>query len=250
MPAKSAKRDEMEISDVMSALIKINGKMDILLSNRTPNRAGNEACALNVMVNHLVEDVDIDLDRCMVSPCDCRTTCKEVFTDFLQRSAKLVGEEKVEEKKLTEMRKELDTIRSKAPYKKCSQCFDEVYTMFDRHVRVVRSQNSFVSDENLRILIKRMDEENMVREVIDPLSNPQRLEIMKSLMDQPKSYSMLSSLTGLKGGNLLFHLGKLTSTRMIVQNQERGDYSLTDKGNKVLRYLTMITLEIGTERWV
>jgi DNA-binding transcriptional ArsR family regulator len=250
MPAKSAKRDEMEISDVMSALTKLNGKMDILLSNRTPNRTGNEACALNVMVNHLVEDVDIDLDRCMVSPCDCRAACKEVFTDFLQRSAKLVGEEKVEEKKLTEMRKELDTIRSKAPYKKCSQCFDEVYTMFDRHVRVVRSQNSFVSEENLRNLIKRMDEENVVREVIDPLSNPQRLEIMKSLMDQPKSYSMLSSITGLKGGNLLFHLGKLTSTKMIVQNQERGDYSLTEKGNKVLRYLTMITLEIGTESWV
>jgi len=143
----------------------------------------------------------------MVSPCDCRAACKEVFTDFLQRSAKLIGEEKVEEKKLTEMRKELDTIRSKAPYKKCSQCFDEVYTMFDRHVRVVRSQNSFVSEENLRNLIKRMDEENVVREVIDPLTNPQRLEIMKSLMDQPKSYSMLSSITGLKGGNLLFHLG-------------------------------------------
>ena len=73
---------------------------------------------------------------------------------------------------------------------------------------------------------------------------------MKSLLDQPKSYSMLSSITGLKGGNLLFHLGKLTSTNMIVQNQERGDYTLTEKGNKVLRYLTLITLEIGTERWV
>jgi DNA-binding transcriptional ArsR family regulator len=122
--------------------------------------------------------------------------------------------------------------------------------MFDRHVRIIRSQNSFVSDENLRNLIRRMDEERMVKEVIDPLGNPQRLEIMKALMDQPKSYSMLSSMTGLKGGNLLFHLGKLTSTGMIAQNQERGDYSLTEKGAKVLRYLTMITLEIGTEKWI
>jgi DNA-binding transcriptional ArsR family regulator len=250
MPDRSKKKEEMEISEVMTAISKLHGKVDILLSNRSTSRSGNEACALTVMVNHLVEDVDIDLDRCMVSPCDCRAACKEVFTDFLQRSAKLVGEEKVEEKKLTEMRKELDAIRSKAPYKKCSQCFDEVYTMFDRHVRVIRSQNSFVSDENLRNLIRRMDEEKVVKEVIDPLSNPQRLEIMKSLMDRPKSYSMLSSITGLKGGNLLFHLGKLTSTSMIVQNQERGDYSLTEKGNKVLRYLTLITLEIGAERWV
>jgi DNA-binding transcriptional ArsR family regulator len=248
MPVRT-KKDDMDRTEVMAAISKLDEKVDILLSNRNAYRPGNEGCALNVMVSHLVEDVDIDLDRCMVSPCDCRIACKEVFTDFLQKSAKLVGEEKVEEKKLMEMRKELDTMRSKAPYKKCSQCFDEVYSMFDRHVRVIRSQNSFVSEENLRNLMKRMDEEKMVKDVIDPLSNPQRLEIMKSLMDQPNSYSMLSSITGLKGGNLLFHLGKLTSTGMIDQNQERGDYSLTEKGNKVLRYLTLISLEIGTERW-
>ncbi len=250
MSSRQTQKETKEIEDVLNAISQLNGKMDILLSSRNPSRAINEGCALNAMINHLVEDVDIDLDRCMVGQCDCRTTCKEVFTDFLQRSAKLVGEERVEEKKLIEMRKELDGLRSKAPYKKCSQCFNEVYDMFDRHVRVIRSQNSFISDENLRILIRRMDEERMVREVIDPLGNPQRLEIMKALMDQPKSYSMLSSITGLKGGNLLFHLGKLSSTGMIVQNQERGDYCLTEKGNKVLRYLTMITLEIGTEKWI
>lgn len=250
MPAKTSKKETMKISDLMAALSELNGKVDVLLNNRSANRSGSEGCALNVMVNHLVEDVDVDLERCMVSPCDCRSSCKEVFTDFLQRSAKLVGEEHVEEKKLIEMRKELDTIRSKAPYKKCSQCFDEVYTMFDRHVRVIRNQNSFVSEENLRNLITRMDEEKVVRDVIDPLANPQRLEIMKLLMEQPQSYSMLSQRTGLKGGNLLFHVQKLLASGMIVQNQERGDYSSTDKGNKVLRYLTLITLEIGTERWV
>ena len=250
MSSKQTKKGTKEMGDVMNAISQLNGKVDILLSSRNPGRTVEDGCALNAMINHLVEDIDIDLDRCMVGQCDCRNTCKEVFTDFLQRSAKLVGEERVEEKKLIEMRKELDTLRTKAPYKKCSQCFDEVYDMFDRHVRIIRSQNSFVSDENLRNLIRRMDEERVVKEVIDPLGNPQRLEIMKALMDQPKSYSMLSSITGLKGGNLLFHLGKLNSTGMIAQNQERGDYSLTEKGDKVLRYLTMITLEIGTEKWI
>jgi DNA-binding transcriptional ArsR family regulator len=249
MPA-TVKKGAMEISDLMTAISMLNGKVDILLSGRPTNRKDSEGCALDVMVNHLVEDIDIDLDRCMVSPCDCRTSCKEVFTNFLQRSAKLVGQERVEEKKLIEMRKELDTTRSKAPYKKCSKCFEEVYSLFDRHVRVIRSQNTFVSDANLRNLIKRMDEEKVVRDVIDPLANPQRLEIMKSLMDQPQGYSMLSHLTGMKGGNLLFHLQKLTSANMIIQSQERGDYALTEKGNKVLKYLTMVSLEIGSENWV
>jgi predicted transcriptional regulator len=37
---------------------------------------------------------------------------------------------------------------------------------------------------------------------------------------------------------------------MIVQSHERGDYSLTEKGDKVLKYLTMVSLEIGSENWV
>ena len=98
MSSRQTQKETKEIEDVLNAISQLNGKMDILLSSRNPSRAINEGCALNAMINHLVEDVDIDLDRCMVGQCDCRTTCKEVFTDFLQRSAKLVGEERVEEK--------------------------------------------------------------------------------------------------------------------------------------------------------
>ncbi|HSV42468.1 MAG TPA: winged helix-turn-helix domain-containing protein, partial [Methanomassiliicoccales archaeon] len=198
---------------------------------------------------YLLEDVDFDLEKGMVAPCDCRISCKEAFTDFLQRSAKLVQEETVEERKIMDMRKELSSLRSTAPYKKCSQCFDEVSLLFDRHVRVVRSQNTYVSDMNLRELIRQMDEEMIVKEVVDPLSNPLRLEIMKLMLDGSRSYTDLSVKTGLKGGNLLFHLQKLVTTGMISQNQERGDYALTEKGSKVLRYLTLITLDIGTMKW-
>lgn len=224
--------------------------MDLLLLRQSDQRSAPKACALSVMTDHLIEDIDVDLERNMVMPCDCRSSCKEAFTDFLQRSAKLLGDDLVEEKKLMEMRKELDQMRSKAPYKKCSRCFDEVNEMFNHHVRMVRSQNSYVSEDNLHGLILKMDEETVVRDVIDPLSNPQRLEIMKLMLDQPASYSLLSRESGLKGGNLLFHLQKLLSAGMIVQNQERGDYALSEKGGKVLRYLTLITLEIGTAEWV
>ncbi|HVO78363.1 MAG TPA: winged helix-turn-helix domain-containing protein [Methanomassiliicoccales archaeon] len=244
------KKGNSEISDLLKAVSKLDGKVDLLISGRTSYRTEVKACALDVMVNHLVEDVDADLERHMVNPCDCRVSCKEVFTSFLQRSAKLVGQERVDEKKIIEMRKEIDTVRSKAPYKKCSQCFEEVNSMFDAHVRMIRSQNSFVTEDNLRNLIRRMDEEKVFREVLDPVANPQRLELMKLLLDHPQGYSALSSQTGLKGGNLLFHLQKLSSTGMVIQSQERGEYSLTDKGNKVLRYLTMVSLEIGSQNWI
>ena len=37
---------------------------------------------------------------------------------------------------------------------------------------------------------------------------------------------------------------------MISQNDERGDYRLTEKGNSVLRYLLMMALELKEENWV
>jgi len=236
--------------DIMEAISELNGKMDLLLQQQRTSRSVQKSCALSIMEGHLMEDIDDDLERCMVSPCDCRGTCKEAFTNFLQRSAKLLEQDVVEEKKIMEMRKELDQMRVSAPYRKCSQCFDEVSEMFNRHVRIVRNQNSFVSEDNLHDLITKMDEEKVVGEVIDPLSNPQRLEIMKLMLDRPASYSLLSRESGLKGGNLLFHLQKLLSAGMIVQNQERGDYALSEKGNKVLRYLTLVTLDIGSADWV
>ncbi|HNS24836.1 MAG TPA: ArsR family transcriptional regulator, partial [Methanobacteriaceae archaeon] len=51
-------------------------------------------------------------------------------------------------------------------------------------------------------------------------------------------FSQLSELTGLKGGNLLFHLQKLTETDMILQRHERGDYMITEKGYSVLMALS------------
>jgi len=248
MARKGKVGKDPDLSDLMKAIIELDGKVDVLISNRG-YRGSMDILGPEIIISHLVEDIDFDLDRCMVSPCDCRTTCKEFFTDFLQRSAKLVGEDRVEERKIMEMRKELDMARVKTPYRKCSRCFDEVYAMFERHIRLVRTQNSYVSEDNLRALIVRMDEDAVARDVVDPVSNPQRLEIMKSLVSQPMTYSMLSQRTGLKGGNLLFHLQKLMVSGMISQDQERGDYVLTEKGNKVLRYLTLITLDIGSAKW-
>ena len=121
--------------------------------------------------------------------------------------------------------------------------------LFERHVRMARTQNSFVSEANLRALIDKMDEESVVRNVVDPLSNPQRLELMKWLNSQPMTYSMLSQRTGLKGGNLLFHIQKLLAAGYIAQDQDRGDYSLSERGSKALRYLTMMTLELGSVKW-
>ncbi len=71
--------------------------------------------------------------------------------------------------------------------------------------------------------------EAVVREILEPLDSKQRLQILKSLAIETKSFSSLSGLTG-RGGNLLFHLEKLLRSGMILQRHERGDYMITEKG--------------------
>lgn len=59
--------------------------------------------------------------------------------------------------------------------------------------------------------------------------------LLKAIAIETKTFSALSELTGLRGGNLLFHVQKLLDGGMILQRHERGDYMITDKGFKVLR---------------
>jgi predicted transcriptional regulator len=74
----------------------------------------------------------------------------------------------------------------------------------------------------------------VVNDLLEPVANIQRFQIVKSLMTGTRTFSEISQLTGLRGGNLLFHIRKLTESGMILQRHERGDYIITDKGYKTM----------------
>ncbi|MCZ7398954.1 MAG: winged helix-turn-helix domain-containing protein, partial [Candidatus Methanoperedens sp.] len=71
-----------------------------------------------------------------------------------------------------------------------------------------------------------------------------RLQILKAVSIEAKTFSAFSELTGLRGGNLLFHLQKLLDTGLILQRHERGDYMITEKGYKVLKGISDICLTL------
>jgi predicted transcriptional regulator len=80
----------------------------------------------------------------------------------------------------------------------------------------------------------------VMSDILEPVSNHQRLEILRAVAFETKSFSAFSELTGLRGGNLLFHLQKLTDSGLILQQHERGDYMITEKGFKILQGLNEI----------
>ena len=73
-----------------------------------------------------------------------------------------------------------------------------------------------------------------ISEILEPAANEQRLEILKAVAFEPKSFSAFSKLTGLIAGNLLFHLQKLMDCELILQQHDRGGYMITERRNFTL----------------
>lgn len=57
--------------------------------------------------------------------------------------------------------------------------------------------------------VQELEEEGVAAWIGEPLANVIRIKIFKSLAEEPRSFADLSKLTGLRSGNLLFHLEKL-----------------------------------------
>ncbi|MBE0524742.1 MAG: winged helix-turn-helix transcriptional regulator [Methanosarcinales archaeon] len=188
----------------------------------------------SAIIRHVLDDIEDGLESNMVKKCEMRDTCKSNFTGFLQNNANLIKQDKVPENVIMKCQLDLNGMKSSAPSKQCEKCFSQVQMLFGKQVGLMRSLNIYNSNEEKKQDIAGIPE-SLIPEVLEPLSNKQRLQILKAIAIETKTFSALSELTGLRGGNLLFHLQKLLDSGMILQRHERGDYMITDKGFKVLR---------------
>lgn len=188
----------------------------------------------NAIIGHILGDIDDELENNMVKKCDMRETCKSNFTGFLQNNAGLIKKDNVHEDIIFKNQAELNDMRNNAPSKQCKKCFSQVQTLFGKQISLMRSLKIYNTDEENKPEIPPIHE-GIISGVLEPLSNKQRMQIMKAITIETKSFTALSELTGLRGGNLNFHLQKLLDSGMILQRHERGDYMITDKGFKVLK---------------
>jgi DNA-binding transcriptional ArsR family regulator/dsDNA-binding SOS-regulon protein len=189
---------------------------------------------LNSITSYVTDDIEKVLEKGMVDPCQMRETCKSRFTEFLGNNAYLIHQDNVSEEIINEKKAELGEIRKGAPFDKCDVCFSEVNSLFDKQLSLISSLQIYSTDDEERTEISAIPEEIMVKSVLEPLSNKQRLQILKSMASETRTFSSLSEITGLRGGNLLFHLQKLLENDLILQRHERGDYMITKKGFNLL----------------
>ena len=118
----------------------------------------------------------------------------------------------------------------------------------DKQIDLMRSLRVYRENDLTGESMESLPEEEAVIEVLEPLSNKQRLQILKALFAETKTFSALAELTGLRGGNLLFHLQKLQDGGMILQRHERGDYMISEKGYRALRGVAELYSDLGSKR--
>jgi DNA-binding transcriptional ArsR family regulator len=194
----------------------------------------------HTLLNHLFEDIGTGLERNMVKKCPEKTSCTSAFTSLLQENAELIKHSKVDDKLISNNRKKLDELRCGAPFSKCEQCFSEVSSLFNKQVNLMRSMRIYADNQEYKSDISSIKIDIIMSEILEPVSNNHRLEILRAVAFETKSFSAFSELTSLRGGNLLFHIQKLLDCGLILQIHERGDYMITDKGLKILRGLQEI----------
>ena len=230
-------RDILEIKDKLST---IHTDLKRLIERSSQQHlesiiSGLQRDFSNGIVGYLDHQADMDVENNMIKECEMRETCKSKFRGFLQNNADLIKHSNIDENIIVQNRSELMEMKSNAPFEQCDICFSEVSNVLEKQISLMRSLQIYHKEEESKQYIPEIAEETIVRDVLEPLSNKQRFLILKAVSMETKTFTALSELTKLRGGNLLFHLQKLLDNGLILQRHERGDYMITEKGYTILK---------------
>jgi DNA-binding transcriptional ArsR family regulator len=187
-----------------------------------------------VFADHQIGTAKADLSARMVEGCAMHKTCYGVFMEFLENSARHITDGNISDELIQSYRERVKTLRKKGPYDQCDTCFTEVDRLFEKQVTLMKTLGIYQKNPALADVVSEIPHEAVVKDLLEPVANNQRFQIVKALATGTRTFSEISQLTGLKGGNLLFHIRKLTDSGMILQRHDRGDYIITDKGYKTM----------------
>ena len=199
----------------------------------------------DLFTNHQIDTAKVDLSSHMVNDCKMRSKCFELFMDFLQNTAQHIKDGQVSDEIIQSYREQMKVLRKKGPYDKCDTCFSEVHRLFEKQVDLMQSLGIYKKTGDIIERPADSADDSVVKDVLEPVANIQRFQILKSLMVQTRTFSDISQMTGLRGGNLLFHIRKLTDAGLILQRHERGDYIITDKGYKTMAAVSQLYLDLN-----
>jgi DNA-binding transcriptional ArsR family regulator len=195
-----------------------------------------------VAIDAHLESARAGLEQELDRTCPEREKCREILFREIRESAGTIANGRVTREALAVYHRRIRDLKTRAP-PACTPCFEEATRILDKQEEIAGSLG-ILGDEEDDPSIGSIAVEETVKKVLEPAASIPRLGILMDLAAAPRTFSGLSETTGMRGGNLLFHLEKLEGAGLISQRHERGEYELTAPGYLVLRGIARISASL------
>jgi predicted transcriptional regulator len=227
---KEIKNLRLELNRLESSALKekIKTVEDALTQNRLLLYAGQ-----------LQDELDEDIPNILDKNCKNYDRCLEQFKKMATENLQIIKDLNVHEA-LTDLDVKIDKMEQviqKANGSTCEVCHRGFQKKLRREKRAFQTitlvEKTREDDVELNI-------DHLVEAVLEPLANSARLKILISTFEGKKSFSKIAQITNLKGGHLLFHIKKLVDADLIAQEDNKGDYIITQKGADIAKKIFIL----------
>ena len=110
---------------------------------------------------------------------------------------------------------------------------NEPFIIINRFIEFIKKQN-FNSNNKMKFTdFSKVDPMKAYKQIIEPLSNQKRIEILIAIKKGKKRFRELETSLNLQAGHLIYHLNPLKEAQYIYQDEKK-NYLLSDKAYAVL----------------
>lgn len=239
----------LELKELKEEIFKLRNELRNFIENSNQKHVDLIFSELKEKYSEIFYNKELDnakssLKNNMVENCPMKDQCYSVFLDFLKNTAKYIKEGEISESIVNSYRNKLKELHKNSPKIECDTCFLEAGRLFEKQIELMKALGIYKKEENLEYSLSEISEEDLIKNLLEPIANKHRFMILKALSSQTRTFSDLSKITNLRGGNLLFHIKKLQESNLIIQRSERGDYMITKKGYDIVNTISKLYMSL------
>jgi len=232
-----------EIKNLRTELSRLEGS---ILKERL--KAIEEVLTQNrllLYVDQIEEDLDEDLDKLLNHECKNHLQCLKTFKTMTSESLKLIKNANPTEA-ITDLESTIEKIGNtiqKTKDSSCEVCHQNFQKKLRREKRALQTIVLVEKPGDNKQNQEELNISQLVETMLEPLANAARLKILLSLCEGKKSFSKIAQLTNLRGGHLIFHLNKLSAAGLIAQEDNKGDYVITQRGIEAAKKVSLLQIK-------
>lgn len=166
--------------------------------------------------------------------CSMWNTCRPAFGALFGEALVNIQSGKLSPDDVGAIREKMAEMKSHGVHERCASCFSEAENQLNQQFGMLAAIGVCQISPHTGNAVASLPEEKAASFFSDALGSPIRIQVLKALHHDGKTFTDISKLTGIRGGNLLFHLDKLQKSGMITQRGERGEYRISYRGFEVL----------------